>query len=454
MREGGDLLEVELDEALDVVGRATAPLPGQLVRRAGLARQHQRRELPAAAIHARRDGHQQHRSPDDAGASQRRASAAAIVRRQRQPSRHAGDAHRLARRAGGRPRPRRHRADRVATGSTGRCVYRETKAIVVSPDHYPLCDRSDRWIPADARNRGGCRSTPWRASSSTRVWQPPPARRRPARPASRTVDVAAVGGQRRRRRRTFLREQAILFATGGRGKRDGATDYPASTIWHTVANRTTDGRWRRRRWRAQQPGAADAASSASRAAACWPCAATPTSRARPMSAAIPAFLPGGHAVGDATARAMFAELWSGRWNAAAVTQNGFKPLRELPTSAGLACRAAAMPSRPARSRRMLHRARSRHKWAAPLDAGAAGRAGQAGVPGRRGLLRQRLDAPGRMSCCRRPCSWRRTARSPTSTAPCSACASRAGARRRAHPPPAILAASAQRLGFTIDAGNS
>ena len=239
--------------------------------------------------------------------------------------------------------------------------YLETKAIVVSADHNPLCDRSDRWIPAKA----GTEATVLNAMARVILDEglaSSDAQTSGLRARLGAVDVAAIAADAGVDA-SFLRDQAILFATGGLGKQEGVTEYPTSTIWHTVANRTSG----------DDGGVALAANNL--ALLCGfvgkPGGGVLALRRNAnIQGAIdvgchPGFLPGGYAASDATARAMFAELWSGRWNAAIVAQNGFKRLHELPTAAGLSL--SQLPAAiDAGDVKAMYIAAQSHKWAAPL----------------------------------------------------------------------------------------
>ena len=71
-REGNRLpYEVDLERSDRHRGRIVRALSGRSVRGTGLTRQHQRRGLRRPAVHARRHGHQQHRSPHDASQAAR-----------------------------------------------------------------------------------------------------------------------------------------------------------------------------------------------------------------------------------------------------------------------------------------------------------------------------------------------------------------------------------------------
>jgi predicted molibdopterin-dependent oxidoreductase YjgC len=239
--------------------------------------------------------------------------------------------------------------------------YRETQMVIITSDHQFLCDRSNRWIPAGPGQEADVLNAMAKiileeglASGGAQTDS--------LRQALAGVDPSAVA-LRVGVAPELIREAAILYATGGRGRSDSETNYPASTIWHTVANRTNDER-------------AVALAANNLAILCGHVG-------RPGGGVLalrgnanilgsidvgchPAMLPGGYDVGDATARAMFAESWSQRWNAAAVPQNGFKPLRELPSNPGIGVTDLVNAIRSGDVRAMYISAQS-HRWSAPLD---------------------------------------------------------------------------------------
>ncbi|MEX2314565.1 MAG: molybdopterin-dependent oxidoreductase, partial [Thermomicrobiales bacterium] len=161
----------------------------------------------------------------------------------------------------------------------------------------------------------------------------------------------------------ILRESAILYATGGRGVQNGETEYPASTIWHTVA--------------AGSPNAEATALAANNLAIICGHIGKPGGGVLALRqnanaqgsidvGCHPDFLPGGLLTGDDTSRSIFAELWSQRWNESAVPQNGFKPLRGLPSDAGVGIAGLAAAIEAGTIKAMYISAQS-HQWAAPVD---------------------------------------------------------------------------------------
>ncbi|HUG14386.1 MAG TPA: molybdopterin-dependent oxidoreductase [Thermomicrobiales bacterium] len=240
--------------------------------------------------------------------------------------------------------------------------YREAKVIVVTSDHQFLCERSDNWIPAPAGSEADVLNAMAKIIIAERLCA--------AGVSSDTLsatldtlnvaDVAADAGVSVE----FLTRASIMYATGGAGKQSGATEYPPSTIWHTVAARDDDA-----------GGAAALAANN--------LALLTGNLGRPGGGVLalrrnanaqgsvdvgchPGLLPGGHKISDATSRAMFGELWSERWNSAATLQNGFKPARELPDAMGVSRGDLPRAIEAGEVTAMYVSAQS-HQWAGPIE---------------------------------------------------------------------------------------
>jgi predicted molibdopterin-dependent oxidoreductase YjgC len=242
--------------------------------------------------------------------------------------------------------------------------YREATLIVVSSDHFPLCDRSDRWIKcppgreADVLNAMAKIIVDEGLAAASTV----PAGLNKALAAIDVAAVALLCGTTV----DFLRARAIEFATGGKGKRPDTSEYPASTIWHTVANYPAEGAH-----------AGETAVAANNLAILCGFVGRPGGGVLALRrnanlqgstdvGCHPKLLPGGYGITDATARATLAELWSGRWNEDAVAHNGFKPLRDLPAEAGIGISELARAIEDGRVTAVYIAAQS-HKWAPPID---------------------------------------------------------------------------------------
>jgi len=239
--------------------------------------------------------------------------------------------------------------------------YRETRMIVVTEDHQFLCDRSDRWIKAAHGSEADVLNAMAKIIIAEGLAQESSDLASLTQQVS-SVDVAAVATAAGVSPE-MLRASAILFATGGRGIQDGTTEYPTSTIWHTVA--------------AGSPTAEATALAANNLSIICGHIGKPGGGVLALRqnanaqgsldvGCHPAILPGGLLASDDTSRAMFAELWSQRWNESTVPQNGFKPLRDLPAAPGVGVAGLAAAIDAGTIKAMYISAQS-HKWAASVD---------------------------------------------------------------------------------------
>jgi len=239
--------------------------------------------------------------------------------------------------------------------------YREAKMIVISDDHQFLNERSNRWIKAAKGSEADVLNAMAKIIIAEGLAQPGTDVTALSRQVA-NVDIDAVAAAAGVST-AMLRESAILYATGGRGVQEGATEYPPSTIWHTVA--------------AGSPNAEATALAANNLALICGHVGKPGGGVLALRqnanaqgsidvGCHPALLPGGMSAGDETARATFAELWSQRWNETGVPQNGFKPLRALPTEPGVGFASLAAAIEAGTIKAMYISAQS-HKWAAEVD---------------------------------------------------------------------------------------
>jgi predicted molibdopterin-dependent oxidoreductase YjgC len=234
--------------------------------------------------------------------------------------------------------------------------------VVITSDHQFLCDRSDHWIPAPPGTEADVLNAFAKIVLAEGLASPA-YQTQTLHAALESLDVDKVA-ESVGVTTGFLRECALLYVTGGRGVRAGTTEYPASTIWHTFAS-DPDGQ------------------SARAAIAAHNLAILCGNIGRPGGGVIagrysanfqgvtdmgctPTILPGGGELADEASRNALAERWSERWNAAAVPQDGFKPLRELPASPGIDVRQLAAAIDDGRVRALYIAAQS-HKWSAPID---------------------------------------------------------------------------------------
>ena len=241
--------------------------------------------------------------------------------------------------------------------------YRETTMIVVSSDYYSLAERSDHWLPA----REGTEGDVLRAMLKVIVDEGLFASGADAKQLESlvaNVDVNAIATTSGVDAEE-LRACAILYATGGKGKSDEAgAEYPASTIWHSVAGSAAEG----------IEGTVRAANNL--AIACG-------NIGRPGGGVLalrlnsnyqgaidvgcrPDFYPGGIPVSDAATRSSLAEIWSSRWNEGAVAQNGFKTVRDLPSTPGISI--TELPAAINRGDiKAMYIAAQSHFWSGDLD---------------------------------------------------------------------------------------
>jgi predicted molibdopterin-dependent oxidoreductase YjgC len=239
--------------------------------------------------------------------------------------------------------------------------YRESTFVVVSSEHFPLCDRSDRWIHPEPGREADVLNAMIRIVLDEGLVSPGidigPLRRSLA-----SIDIAQVA-EHANVTPSQLRTWTIEFATGGRGKRDGVAEYPASAIWHTLA--------------ASADSPSEAATAAHNLSLLCGFVGKPgggvlafRQRAN-MQGSLdvgchPGLLPTGRAVSDASSRTDLEARWSDNWNPAAVQQNGFKPRMKLPVSAGVGLLDLPAAIRSGRIKAMYVSAQS-HRWANQLD---------------------------------------------------------------------------------------
>jgi predicted molibdopterin-dependent oxidoreductase YjgC len=225
-------------------------------------------------------------------------------------------------------------------------LYRETRIVVISTDHYPLCDRAVLWLKpnpnttalvvdaiASEIQRLGLASS--EASQATNV---------------NLDDVAAASGVPAEK----IREAAIVFATG---KQDLPEEidtgaFPPAAIFHTVAhNAPVD---HMIPFRIMNDDAGDSYEDAGAIAAACTNLSVLTGNIGRVGGGVASLrgpanhqgttdmglsadvLPGGIAVTDTAARQALESLWLARWADKATTSNGFVPVRTLPDQPGVA----------------------------------------------------------------------------------------------------------------------
>jgi predicted molibdopterin-dependent oxidoreductase YjgC len=215
-------------------------------------------------------------------------------------------------------------------------LYREARIIVVSTEHYLLCDRAALWLKpnegttdllVDAISSEIVRLN-LQASNDANAWA-----------KSRNVgDLATIAG-RTGIPAEQITQAAVLFVTGKIELPEKRPDegFPPGVVYHTVAHQAGDEPY------------GDAARVA---IACTNLSlvtgnigragggvASPRGRANYQGTTdmglTPNMLPGGASVADAAARKQFEEAWLNRWAEQASTSNGFAPVRSLPAEPGV-----------------------------------------------------------------------------------------------------------------------
>lgn len=225
-------------------------------------------------------------------------------------------------------------------------LYRETRIVVVSTEHYPLCDRAAVWLQPNPNTT----SIVLEAMAAEVIRLGLGGGDLGLNPDVDLDDVAAKTGVPAEK----IREAAIVFVTGQHemtGKRP-EEEFPPAAIFHTVAHQTpidhvVD-------YRIEDRSVDSDYTDAGRiAAACTNLAiltgnigcvgggiASPRGSANHQGTTdmglTPDLLPGGLQVTDPSARETLEALWLGRWADKASTSNGFVPVKRLPEQPGVA----------------------------------------------------------------------------------------------------------------------
>jgi predicted molibdopterin-dependent oxidoreductase YjgC len=213
-------------------------------------------------------------------------------------------------------------------------TYREAKSVVISRDHFPLCDRSEVWIKPPAGGEAAIINAIAQVIVSEKLGAP-------AKNLNANYDAWLASLKDFSLDRVAeatgvpagdIRRAAILYATGGHDDARAARTKP-STIYQTLANDPADIAYpaslalNNLALLTGQIGTSGGGVIAFRGPSNIQGAAD--------AGCTPDRLPGFRAATDADARRTFEAAWLPRWNDAAVPQNGFKQTRALPDSAGL-----------------------------------------------------------------------------------------------------------------------
>jgi predicted molibdopterin-dependent oxidoreductase YjgC len=239
--------------------------------------------------------------------------------------------------------------------------YREVKMVVVRPEYSFLCERSNNWIPTPEGTEADVLNAMAKIILDEGLASPD-AQTDSLKRSLATIDIEAIA-QRAGITADYLKECAILYATGGKGVSSGSSSYPASAIWYTASSRETGD-------------AGDIATAANNLAILTGNIGRPGGgvlagrRDANMQGTAdvgchPLLLPGGRKVSDATERAVFSDLWADRW-ITDLQVEGVEPIRDLPSEPGVGVLGLAQAIETGQIRAMYISAQS-HKWSAALD---------------------------------------------------------------------------------------
>ena len=213
-------------------------------------------------------------------------------------------------------------------------VYRESKSVVISRDHFTMCDRADVWIKPPAGSEVAVINAIAHEIVSKKMGQPATGLDAGFKA---WVDSLADFTPERVSRDTGIpvadiKKAAVLYATGG--SEDGSTsDLRPSAIYQTLANDSAD---------IAYPASialnnlALLTGNVGRAGGGVIAFRGPSNfQGSSDVGCMPDALPGYRQISDGDARRAFEAAWLPRWNDSAVKQNGFKSVRSLPVTTGL-----------------------------------------------------------------------------------------------------------------------
>lgn len=247
--------------------------------------------------------------------------------------------------------------------------YRETKTVVISRDHLPLCDRAEVWL----RPAVGTEVELINAIARVIIDQE---LARPTRQADSgydtwvaslsNVDVAAVAAKAGVSE-AELRRAAVCYATGGVSEREGVTvdQYPGSVIYQTL-------------------GAAPSDSPDSLTVALNNLALLTGNVGRPGGGVLafrgranfqgatdmgclPDLYPGYQPADDEGVRRSFQTTWLSRWTDTVAADADFKALKALPSAAGVDL-AGIIDGINNGTIKAMYLSAASHKWAPEPDA--------------------------------------------------------------------------------------
>ncbi len=213
-------------------------------------------------------------------------------------------------------------------------VYRESKSVVISRDHFPMCDRAEVWIKPPAGGEVAIINAIAREIIAQNLAQPVSgldagfdrwvtslAEFTPERVAH-DAGVSADA----------IRRAAVLYATGG-FEDVASSERRPSAIYQTLSNESAD---------IAYPATlalnnlALLTGNVGRAGGGVIAFRGPSNfQGSSDVGCMPDSLPGYRSISDTEARRAFEAAWLPRWNDSTVPQNGFKSVRSLPESRGL-----------------------------------------------------------------------------------------------------------------------
>lgn len=215
-------------------------------------------------------------------------------------------------------------------------LYREAKTVVISHDHFPLCDRAEVWINPPGGTEVSVVNAMARVILDAGLARPS----RPDDPAFAawqkslsSVDPAKVSEQAGVDLE-LIRRAALLYATGGAGLVEGREPgaYPAGAIYQTLATRDEPGArelsiaLNNLALLTGNLGRAGGGVIAFRGGANYQGATD--------MGCVPDLYPGYQPVGDAAARQALETAWLSRWSDDTAVE-GVTPLRSLPGAPGM-----------------------------------------------------------------------------------------------------------------------
>ncbi len=223
-------------------------------------------------------------------------------------------------------------------------LYRESRIVVISTEHYPLCDRAVIWLKPNPGTTAELLQAIAGAIVALDLNSPDATETSgfvELEASFATLDLDAIS-QRTGVSLLDIRKAALTFATGNSDFEGPAPEsgFAPSAIYHTIAHIDENDK-------ADQYG-----DPASISTACTNIALLTGNIGRAGGGVasmrgpanyqgttdmglVPDYLPGGIGVDDAAGRSRYEQAWSTRWIGKAMTSNGFAQVRSLPSTPGV-----------------------------------------------------------------------------------------------------------------------